>query len=156
MTIATLGIDLARNVFALHGVDAAGKPVLARPNVTRRQLMELVAGLSPCLIGMEACSGAHHRARAFSAHGHTLRLMAPEFVAPYRLSGKRGENDAADAQAIYEAVGRPHMRFVPTKTPIVDVQPDSHPRRNTFELVDPEHMSNESHHPITRRLTNVS
>lgn len=88
MTIATLGIDLARNVFALHGVDAAGKPVLARPNVTRRQLMELVAGLSPCLIGMEACSGAHHRARAFSAHGG-LSTELCNFVSHSAANGTR-------------------------------------------------------------------
>ncbi len=116
MTIATLGIDLAKSVFALHGVDAAGKPVLVRPNVSRAALPALIAGLPPCLIGMEACSGAHHWARLFEQHGHTVRLMAPKFVAPYRLSGKRGKNDAADAQAICEAVTRPQMRFVPIKT----------------------------------------
>lgn len=115
-TIVTLGIDLAKNVFALHGVDGAGKPVLVRPNVARSALVELVANLPPCLIGMEACSGAHHWARIFAQHGHTVRLMAPKFVAPYRLSGKRGKNDAADAQAICEAVTRPQMRFVPVKT----------------------------------------
>ena len=115
-TIVTLGIDLAKNVFALHGVDGAGKPVLVRPNVARSALVELVANLPPCLIGMEACSGAHHWARLFAQHGHTVRLMAPKFVAPYRLSGKRGKNDAADAQAICEAVTRPQMRFVPVKT----------------------------------------
>jgi transposase len=116
MAIVTLGIDLAKNVFALHGVDAAGKSVLLRPNVPRGKLAELVASLPPCLIGMEACSGAHHWARVFAQHGHTVRLMAPKFVAPYRLSGKRGKNDAADAQAICEAVTRPQMRFVPIKT----------------------------------------
>jgi transposase len=115
-TIVTLGIDLAKNVFALHGVDGAGKPVLVRPDVARSALVELVANLPPCLIGMEACSGAHHWARLFAQHGHTVRLMAPKFVAPYRLSGKRGKNDAADAQAICEAVTRPQMRFVPVKT----------------------------------------
>lgn len=115
-TIVSLGIDLAKNVFALHGVDAAGKPVLVRPNVARSALVEVVANLPPCLIGMEACSGAHHWARLFAQHGHTVRLMAPKFVAPYRLSGKRGKNDAADAQAICEAVTRPQMRFVPIKT----------------------------------------
>jgi transposase len=114
--IVTLGIDLAKNVFALHGVDDAGKPVLVRPNVARSALVEVVAKLPPCLIGMEACSGAHHWARLFAQHGHTVRLMAPKFVAPYRLSGKRGKSDAADAQAICEAVARPHMRFVPIKT----------------------------------------
>jgi transposase len=74
-----------------------------------------VASLPPCVIGMEACSGAHHWARLFIAHGHTVRLMAPKFVA-YRLSGKRGKNDAADAAAICEAVTRQNMRFVPVKS----------------------------------------
>lgn len=116
MAIVTLGIDLAKNVFALHGVDEAGKPVLVRPSVARGKLLELVASLEPCLIGMEACSGAHHWARLFQAHGHTVRLMAPKFVSPYRLAGKQGKNDAADAVAICEAVQRPNMRFVPVKT----------------------------------------
>jgi transposase len=97
-------------------VDAAGRPVLVRPSVARGKLLELVASLPPCLIGMEACSGAHHWARVFQAHGHTVRLMAPKFVAPYRLSGKKGKNDAADAAAIGEAVTRPNMRFVPVKS----------------------------------------
>jgi transposase len=116
MAIVTLGIDLAKNVFALHGVDATGKAALVRPSVVRGKLLEQVAALPPCLIGMEACSGAHHWARLFQAHGHTVRLMAPKFVAPYRLSGKRGKNDAADAAAICEAVTRPNMRFVPAKS----------------------------------------
>lgn len=112
MTIVTLGIDLAKNVFALHGVDATGKVVLQRPSVPRGKFLEVVVSLPPCVVGMEACSGAHHWARLFQAHGHTVRLMAPKFVAPYRLSGKRGKNDAADAAAICEAVTRPSMRFV--------------------------------------------
>jgi transposase len=103
-------------VFALHGVDATGKAVLVRPSVPRGKLLELVASLPPCLVGMEACSGAHHWARLFQAHGHSVRLMAPKFVSPYRLSGKRGKNDAADAAAICEAVSRPSMRFVPLKS----------------------------------------
>ena len=110
--IVTVGIDLAKNVFAVHGVDATGKPVLVRPSVARAKPLELIAALPPCLIGMEAYSGAHHWARLFQAHGHTVRLMAPKFVVPYRLSGKRGKNDAADAAAICEAVARPNMRFV--------------------------------------------
>lgn len=116
MAIVTLGIDLAKNVFAVHGVDAAGRPALVRPSVARAKLLELVASLPPCLIGMEACSGAHHWARLFAGHGHTVRLMAPKFVVPYRLSGKRGKNDKADAAAICEAVTRPAMRFVPPKS----------------------------------------
>lgn len=116
MAIVTLGIDLAKNVFALHGVDATGKAVLVRPSVPRGKLLEVVASLPPCLIGMEACSGAHHWARLFQAHGHTVRLIAPKLVVPYRLSGKRGKNDAADAAAICEAVTRPSMRFVPPKS----------------------------------------
>jgi len=99
----------------LHGVDAAGRAVLVKPSVPRAKLHELIASLPPCTIGMEACSGAHHWARLFIAHGHTVRLMAPKFVVPYRLSGRRGKNDAADAAAICEAVQRPNMRFVPVK-----------------------------------------
>ena len=115
MKIITLGIDLAKNVFAVHGIDESGKAVLVRPSVRRDQLLELIATLPSCLIGMEACSGAHHWARLFRQYGHTVKLMAPKFVAPYRMSGKRGKNDAADAAAICEAVTRPHMRFVPVK-----------------------------------------
>ena len=100
----------------MHGVGQSGQPELVRPRVGRDQLLDLVASLPPCLIGMEACSGAHHWARQFQALGHTVRLMAPKFVAPYRLGGKRGKNDAADAAAICEAVQRPNMRFVPIKT----------------------------------------
>src|SRR6478609_10475277 len=116
MSILYVGIDLAKNVFAVHGVNEVGGAELRQPKVTRAKLHALVAALPPCVIGMEACSGAHHWARLFQAHGHTVRLMAPKFVAPYRLSGKRGKNDAADAAAICEAVTRPSMRFVPPKT----------------------------------------
>jgi transposase len=112
MKIMTIGIDLAKNVFAVHGIDEQGKAVLVRPRVRREQLLELVASLTPCVIGMEACSGAPHWARAFGALGHTPKLMAPKFVAPYRMAGRRGKNDAADAAAICEAVQRPSMRFV--------------------------------------------
>ena len=116
MEIVTLGIDLAKNIFALHGVDATGKVVLQRPAVKRAKLLELTASLPPCRIGMEACSGAHHWAREMARQGHTVKLIAPKFVVPYRLAGKRGKNDAADAAAICEAVTRPAMRFVPVKT----------------------------------------
>jgi transposase len=110
--VTTLGIDLAKRVFALHGVDAGGRVVLRR-TLRREQVMEAVASLSPCLIGMEACSGAHAWARRFQGLGHTVRLMAPAFVVPYRKSGK---NDGNDAEAICEAVMRPNMRFVPVKS----------------------------------------
>lgn len=115
MSIVTVGIDLAKNIFAVHGVDEHGKAVLIKPKVSRDQLAAMIAQLPPCLIGLEACSGAHHWARLFRPYGHTVRLIAPKFVTPYRMSGKRGKNDAADAAAICEAVGRPNMRFVPVK-----------------------------------------
>jgi transposase len=108
----TVGIDIAKRVFALHGVDQSGRVVLRR-TVRRDQLMEVVASLSPCLIGMEAGSGAHEWARRFQRFGHTVRLMAATFVLPYRRSGK---NDGNDAEAICEAVSRPGMRFVPVKS----------------------------------------
>lgn len=113
--VVTVGIDLAKNVFAVHGVDEQGRAALVKPRVSREQLALLIAQLPPCLIGMEACSGAHHWARQFRQYGHRIKLIAPKFVVPYRMSGRRGKNDAADAAAICEAVTRPHMRFVPVK-----------------------------------------
>src|SRR5512143_3532690 len=103
MSIITIGIDLAKNVFAVHGVDDNGKPALVRPKLARVELLPLIAQLPPCVIGMEACSGAHHWARQFRQYGHTVKLIAPKFVTPYRMSGRRGKNDAADAAAIREA-----------------------------------------------------
>jgi transposase len=110
--VTTVGIDLAKNVFSVHGVDTSGREVLRR-TVRRDQLMALIVQLPTCLIGMEACSGAHEWARQFAVLGHAVRLMAPKFVAPYRKSGK---NDGNDAEAICEAVTRPNMRFVPIKS----------------------------------------
>jgi transposase len=110
--IATVGIDLAKSVFSVHAVSRCGA-VQIRRAVSRAKLLQLVAGLSPCLIGMEACSGSHEWARRFREFGHTVRLMAPKFVTAYRKSGK---NDGNDAEAICEAVTRPNMRFVPVKT----------------------------------------
>jgi transposase len=110
--VTTVGIDLAKRVFVLHGVDAMGRVVLKK-TVCREQLMELVAGLAPCRIGMEACAGAHEWARRFTELGHEVKLMAAKFVVPYR---KNGKNDGNDAEAICEAVGRPNMRFVPVKS----------------------------------------
>jgi transposase len=110
--VTTVGIDLAKNVFSLHGVDERGTVVLRR-TVTRARLVQVVTQLPACLIGMEACSGAHQWARQFQQFGHSVKLMAPKFVAPYRKSGK---NDGNDAEAICEAVARPSMRFVPIKS----------------------------------------
>jgi transposase len=132
MAILYVGIDLAKNVFAVHGVNEAGKPELVRPSVPRAKLHDLIASLPPCTIGIEACSGAHHWARLFIAHGHTVRLMAPKFVVPYRLSGKRGKNDATDAAAICEALQRPNMRFVPVKTEAQQAQLCVHRARQAF------------------------
>lgn len=112
MKVTTLGIDLAKSIFRLHGVDDRGTVALRR-QVTRRQLLALLANLPSCLVGMEACAGAHYWAREIEKLGHTVRLMSPHFVAPYRKSQK---NDGNDAAAICEAVGRPSMRFVPVKS----------------------------------------
>jgi transposase len=111
MEITTIGIDLAKNVFQVHGVNQHGKAVL-RKQLRRDQVAAFFANLPACLVGMEACSSAHHWARKLQALGHTVRLMAPQFVKPYVKSNK---NDAADAEAICEAVARPSMRFVPIK-----------------------------------------
>lgn len=112
MNVTTLGVDLAKNVFQLHGVDRHGKAALMK-RLTRAKLRETVAKLPPCLIGLEACASAHYWAREFGRLGHTVKLIAPQFVKPYVKSNK---NDAADAAAICEAVARPHMRFVPVKS----------------------------------------
>lgn len=112
MKITTIGIDLAKNVFQVHGADTRGKMVL-RKQLRRTQVTAFFANLEPCLIGLEACGSAHHWARQLQALGHTVKLISPQFVKPYVKSNK---NDAADAEAICEAVGRPTMRFVPIKT----------------------------------------
>ncbi|BAO92589.1 MULTISPECIES: IS110 family transposase [Caballeronia] len=111
MIITTVGIDLAKNVFQIHGVNKNGKPALKK-QLKRDHMLSFFVNLPPCLIGMEACGGAHHWARKLQALGHTVKLMAPQFVKPYVKSNK---NDAADAEAICEAVARPNMRFVPLK-----------------------------------------
>jgi transposase len=112
MNVTTVGIDLAKNVFSVHGVDARGKVVLKK-TLSRGKLLEGFANLPPCVVGMEACTGAHHWARALRALGHDARIIAPRLVIPYRKSGK---NDGNDAEAICEAVSRPAMRFVPVKS----------------------------------------
>ena len=111
--VTTVGIDLAKTCFSLHGVDARGAVVL-RQSVSRAKLAAVVARLPPCLIGLEACGGAHEWARRFEQFGHTVKLMAAQFVAAYRKGGK---NDGNDAEAICEAVSRPNMRFVAVKSP---------------------------------------
>ncbi|HET7797899.1 MAG TPA: IS110 family transposase, partial [Nevskia sp.] len=111
MQIMTVGLDLAKNVFQVHGVNVHGKAVL-RKQLRREQVAAFFANLPPCLVGMEACGSAHYWGRKLQALGHTVKLMAPQFVKPYVKSNK---NDAADAEAICEAVGRPSMRFVPIK-----------------------------------------
>jgi transposase len=110
--ITVLGIDLAKQSFQLHGINSQGKTVL-RKKLSRYKLMEYMACIKPCLVGIEACGGAHHIARKFTDFGHTVRMMAPQFVKPYVKSNK---NDSADAEAICEAVQRPNMRFVPIKS----------------------------------------
>ncbi len=112
MKVTTIGIDLAKNVFQVHGVDERGKPVL-RKQLKRKDVVAYFANLERCLIGMEACGSAHYWARKLSGLGHTTRLMAPQFVKPYVKTNKSDRNDA---EAICEAVGRPNMRFVPVKT----------------------------------------
>jgi transposase len=112
MNITTIGIDLAKNVFQVHGVDERGKGGLKK-QLKRAQVLPFFANHPPCLIGMEACGSAHYWARKLKELGHTVKLMAPQFVKPYVKTNK---NDAADAEAICEAVSRPSMRFVPVKT----------------------------------------
>ena len=112
MKITTIGIDLAKMVFQVHGVDAHGKTRL-RKQLKRKDVVSFFANLEPCLIGMEACGSAHYWARKISELGHTVRLMAPQFVKPYVKTNKSDRNDA---EAICEAVGRPNMRFVAVKT----------------------------------------
>ncbi|HEX8936257.1 MAG TPA: IS110 family transposase, partial [Pseudonocardiaceae bacterium] len=109
--LSVVGIDLAKRGFHVIGMDERGKIVL-RKRLTREALLPFVARLSPVLIGMEACGGAHDWARRFREHGHPVKLIAPQFVKPYVKSHK---NDPADAEAICEAVTRPTMRFVPIK-----------------------------------------
>ena len=116
MAIVCVGVDLAKNVFAIHGVDEVGKAVWVQARVPRAQLLAAFSNLRSCRIDREACSGAHHWARQLLAMGHKVRLIAPKFVTPYRLGGKRGKYDAADAAAICEAVQRPHLRFAPIKS----------------------------------------
>src|SRR5258707_6934331 len=111
--VTTIGLDIAKWVFQTHGFDAAGN-VIVRRQLKRRYVLPFFQKLPPCLVGIEACASSHHWSRELQAVGHTVRLMPPAYVRPYV---KRHKNDAADAEAICEAVTRANMRFVPTKTP---------------------------------------
>lgn len=126
MHVTTIGFDIAKGVFQVHGVDGAGEVVLRR-RLTRSQVMALFEQLPPCLVGMEACGSAHHWGRSIAALGHEVRLISPAYVKPYV---KRSKTDAADAAAICEAVSRPHMRFVPIKTPDEQALALSHKTRS--------------------------
>jgi transposase len=112
-TITTIGLDIAKSVFQVHGVDAAGQ-VAIRRQLKRRYLLTFFQKLTPCLVGIEACASSHHWSRELQALGHTVRLMPPAYVKPYV---KRHKNDSVDAEAICEAVTRANMRFVATKAP---------------------------------------
>ena len=111
--ITTIGLDIAKSVFQVHGIDAEDN-VLVRRQLKRRYVLAFFQKLPPCLVGIEACASSHHWSRELKALGHTVRLMPPAYVKPYV---KRQKNDAADAEAICEAVSRANMRFVETKTP---------------------------------------
>jgi transposase len=112
-TITTIGLDIAKSVFQVHGIDAEGNVILRR-QLKRRYVLNFFQSLPPCLVGIEACASAHHWSRELQTLGHTVRLMPPAYVKPYV---KRHKNDATDAEAICEAVTRANMRFVATKTP---------------------------------------
>ena len=111
-TVTTIGLDIAKSVFQVHGINAEGDVILRR-QVKRRYVLAFFQKLPPCLIGIEACASSHHWSRELQALGHTVRLMPPAYVKPYV---KRHKNDAIDAEAICEAVTRPNMRFVATTT----------------------------------------
>jgi transposase len=112
-TITTIGLDIAKSVFQVHGIDATGE-VVVRRRLSRGRILAFFEKLPRCLVGMEACNTSHYWARELIALGHDVRLMPAQYVKPYV---KRGKNDAADAEAICEAVARPTMRFVAVKTP---------------------------------------
>jgi len=132
MKIIRVGVDLAKNVFQVHGVDRNEKPVWKRKLSREEWLKVLLEKIEPgCEIGMEACGGAHHWARKLEAHGYTVKLIAPQFVKPYVKSNK---SDANDAEAICEAMSRPNMRLVSVKT--VDQQDVQAVHRVRAELME--------------------
>src|SRR5437868_6882989 len=127
-SITTIGLDIAKSAFQVHGIDAEGKVVLRR-QLKRGYVLAFFEKLPPCLVGIEACASSHHWSRELQALGHTVRLMPPAYVKPYV---KRQKNDVADAEAICEAVTRANMRFVPTKTPEQQSCLMLHRRRRLF------------------------
>lgn len=126
MEISTIGLDLAKRVFQVHGIDAVGT-VVVRKALRRAQVLPFFARLEPCLIGIEACGTSHHWARELTALGHEVRLMPPAYVKPYV---KRGKTDASDAEAICEAVTRPTMRFVVVKSRVQQAALSMHRARD--------------------------
>jgi transposase len=127
-TVTTIGLDIAKSVFQVHGVGAAGQVVIRR-QLKRRTVLAFFQQLPPCLVGIEACASSHYWSRELQGLGHTVRLMPPAYVKPYV---KRQKNDMADAEAICEAVTRATMRFVPTKTPEQQSCLVVHPARHLF------------------------
>ena len=113
MKLVRVGLDIAKSVFQVHGIDIEGR-VIIRRQLRRRYVLAFFVKLPPCLVGIEACASSHHWSRELQALGHSVRLMPPAYVKPYV---KRHKNDATDAEAICEAVTRPNMRFVATKSP---------------------------------------
>jgi transposase len=118
--VTTIGLDIAKSLFQVHGVDAEGKAVIPR-QLKRRYVLAFFQKLPSCLVGIEACASSHHWSRELQPLGHKVRLMPPAYVKPYV---KRQKNNAADAEAICEAVTRAKMRFVATKTPETSSRPD--------------------------------
>src|ERR1700704_1284347 len=136
--IATIGLDIAKSVFQVHGIDAVGQVVIRR-QLKRRYLLAFFQKLPSCLVGIEACASSHHWSRELQMLGHRVRLMPPAYVKPYV---KRQKNDAADAEAICEAVTRANMRFVETKTPeqqscLMPHAPSLHPPSDCGDQCDP-------------------
>ncbi|GEO43050.1 hypothetical protein SAE02_71980 [Skermanella aerolata] len=139
MSTAFIGLDLAKSVFQVHGVDAQGKVVVTN-RLRRDAVLAFFANLPVCVVGMEACAGSHFWAREIARLGHTVRLMAPQYVKPYV---KRHKNDRADAEAICEAVQRPSMRFVAVKSEDQQSTAPDHPACRTSPKPLPEQPGGE-------------
>jgi Transposase len=145
--VSTIGLDIAKSVFQIHGVDAGGAVVI-RKRITRAKLLEFFAALPPCLVGIEACPTAHYWSRRLQALGHTVRLLPPSYVKAYL---KRSKNDANDAAAICEAVTRPSMRFVATKSEQQQCSGTQRPCRQSSDM-----SSNEGRPAVPSRCREFS